>query len=161
MADYKLDIFDTLSASDKKNFDWLDKKTAEEKKGFSPLVVMRWLSSVNSSADISEYYLCSVNENLNKNFWALTDYPDLLFKLGCVCSIGKNQRHDWIPMVSNKQTKNKALNFLGEYYPRLNWKELELIFKNMDIEEFKELMLDSGIQKEEEKELIAAFKKKK
>jgi hypothetical protein len=159
MAEYKLDIFQTLAAADTKQMDWLEKQPAEAQKAFSPLVFMRWLSSVNGSVDLAEWHLCAVNEYMNTDFWALADYPDLLYKLGCMAGVGKRQKHDWIPMASTRKAKNKALEFLAELNPRSSWEELDMIIGLHTIDTFKELLIECGVQKEQEKELLASFKK--
>lgn len=161
MAEYKLDIFQTLSAADTQQMTWLDKQPVEAQSGFVPVVFMRWMSSVNSNADNAEWQLCAVNDRMNKNFWLLSDYPDLVFKLGCSTGLGKKQKHDWIPLVSNRKTQNKALAFMGEVYPRASWNELTMLLKKHSLDDFKELLIDNGIQKDDEKDLITAFKKLK
>jgi hypothetical protein len=113
LTDYKLDIFQTLTAADQQKMDWLEKQPIENQSGFVPLVFMRWMSSINSSADLTEWQILSVNEKINKNFWLLSDYPDLIFKLGCSTGIGKKQKHDWIPIVSNKKNTKQGIVIFG------------------------------------------------
>src|SRR3546814_9494510 len=52
-----------------------------EKKAFSPLVIMRWISGVKGSREINEYYLQMVNEMINQNLWdsCLSKHPELLY----------------------------------------------------------------------------------
>lgn len=158
MADYKLDIFQTLTAADTKQSNWLEKQPVEAQKGFVPLVFMRWMSSVNSSVDLAEWQILAVNEYMNLDFWALSDYPDLVFKLGCTVGRGRKQKHDWIPMTARK-LKNKAMQFLAETNPRSSWDEIEMLMGLHDVDSFKDLLIEHGLQKEQEKELMTAFKK--
>jgi hypothetical protein len=48
---------------------------------------------------------------------------------------------------------------LGEVHPRASWQELDMLLKMYNLETFKELLIDYGVQKEDEKDLITAFKK--
>ena len=59
-----LDIKRELSAVDLKNYNFYDSLTPEEKKAFSPFVLMRFTSSVQGDRDIQEWFLEMTNEIL-------------------------------------------------------------------------------------------------
>ena len=63
----KLSIANEMQEFDRKNRDFYDNLSEEEKKKFSPFLMIRWGSSVNGSPDLQAYYLISANEKLNKN----------------------------------------------------------------------------------------------
>ena len=53
----KLDIKRELNAVDRKVYDFYDNLTDEEKKAFSPYILMRYTSNVQGDADIQEWFL--------------------------------------------------------------------------------------------------------
>lgn len=158
--EFKFDIFKLLNAADKKQMGYYSKLSADEKKSISMIVFMRWFSTISNSRELEEYQLLAVNEYLNKDFWELSDHPELIYKLSCLMGIGATLRHEWLPFASKKMS-SKIINFFGEVYPRLSWKEIDDVISKYTTEDFKELLIEYGIQKDEEKELITAFKKLK
>ena len=45
---YKLDLKSALAALDRGDLDWYSRLTDDEKKGYTPLVLMRYMSSLNN-----------------------------------------------------------------------------------------------------------------
>lgn len=158
--EFKFDIFKLLNAANKKQMNYYANLSNDEKKSISMLVFMRWFSTVSDSKEIEEYQLLAVNEYLNKDFWELSDHPELIYKLSCMMGIGSTLHHEWLGFA-NKKNSGKIVNFFGEVYPRLSWKEIDSLISQYSIDDFKELIIEYGIQKNEEKDLIAAFKKLK
>src|SRR2546426_9296481 len=76
----KLDIFEVLRNADMGNKDYYANLDEESKKGFAPIVAMRWFSSAPDSSAHQEYLLLMTNEILNLNFWALQNHPELQWK---------------------------------------------------------------------------------
>ena len=58
-----------------------------------------------------------------------------------------------------RAAKNKAYEFIAELNPHLSNSDIDTLMGLNTLETFKELILEAGVQKEDEKELIAAFKK--
>ena len=54
MATAKLDIKRELNAVDRKVYDFYDKLSDEERKAFSPYVLMRYVSNVQGDREIQE-----------------------------------------------------------------------------------------------------------
>jgi len=69
----KLDIGNEMRQLDRKNRNFYDELTDEERKKFSNYLMIRWGSSVNGSADLQEFYVIATNERLNKHFLLSTD----------------------------------------------------------------------------------------
>lgn len=108
--EYKLDIFKLLAAIDKGDYHYYDKLSDEEKKDFSPLVVMRWMSGTDDPRQT-----IFLNELANPIVYSLNKHPGLMYKL-LVCSSSKVQhRYKW---VGNKKgsTKPKSLEVIKKYY---------------------------------------------
>jgi len=112
MAERKLDIFRVLNAANTRKQDFYSSLTDEEKKGFAPSVIMRWMSGTSSPLQV---YL--INETVNPYAFSLYKHPDLLWKLMTVANIGKNQRYAWNKLPSRKETgKSNAIRLLCEYF---------------------------------------------
>ena len=153
---YKLDIFETLGALDKRNFSFYEKLTEEEKKGFAPPVVMRWLSAINNGPN-APLSIMLVNERANTNFYEIYDHPEVQFKLMASCGLGRTQRNQWIPLSSKNGQNNLVFQFLSKFFPEANLNELNLILNQFTAESFKEFVLSSGSSPDEEKEVLKAY----
>lgn len=159
MTERKLDIFQTLAAADMKKYNWLDEQTPEAIKEFSPLVFLRWYSSVASNDDNALYMILYTNTLLNINFWEISKYPDLIYKLASSFGLKKKLRHEWIAMSNKKKKPNKIKDFMFELYPTYGEKEIDIMLSLMSKEEFLELLDDNGCSKEEIKEYAKSFDK--
>lgn len=157
MADHKLDLGKTLRAIDTKDKDYYDSLSTEEKKGFAPVVLMRYMSSASDSNDEHAYHLIAMNDLVNVNFWELSKHPELLHKLMCSAAIGSERFHKWIPGLKKRNT-NKIFVFLTRVYPLLNNDEFNIWVQKNSIDDFKDLLRQYGVQKDEEKELTKHFK---
>lgn len=155
---YKLDIFETLTAIDKRNFEFYDKLDADQKKGFAPPVAMRWLSAV-ADGQTSPLYIMLTNDRANINFYEIYDHPELQYKLMASCGYGRVHRHQWIPLSGKKQQNDKVITFLEKFYPEANVNELHMLLNQFTKETFKEFVLGSGCTPEEEKEVIKAYER--
>lgn len=155
---YKLDIFEVLENIDKRNFNYYATLDDNLKKEFVPFVTMKWLSQVNASPEISEYYLLMVNDLLNREFWALRNHPELIWKLMCVIGIGQKMRHEWVPMT--KQSKTPKLDELfKKKYPTVGEKELETLRRVATKDAIVRLCEDLGMEKKEHKPYLDELKK--
>ena len=68
----KLAISNEMLQFDRKNRGFYDDLSDEEKKKFSPYLMIRWGSLVEGEVDLQAYYLMSVNERLNKHFFDIS-----------------------------------------------------------------------------------------
>lgn len=157
-AEHKLDIFDTLSAIDKRQKNFLSDQPEEARKGFAPPVVLRWAASVDGKKDISEYYLLAINERANtfsKDLWS--QHPDLLYRLMASCGLGSKQRHQWIPFPSKSKNISKARDFVGSFYPQYKEYEIDMIMDGFTPETFTEFVYSAGLTPTEEKEVLKSY----
>jgi hypothetical protein len=111
MATYKLDIFDLLGKINSvKSGDIYSKLSDDEKKGFAPLIVMRWLSGTSD-----ERQIILLNEFVNKYVFTLGKHPHLLMQLMQVASSKTSKRYQWIGVKSNKKNNNSR-KVVQEYF---------------------------------------------
>ena len=71
MAAAKLDIKRELGAVDHRDYDFYSNLSDDEKKAFSPYILMRYTSNVNENPDIQEWFVLLTNEYVNKHHWNL------------------------------------------------------------------------------------------
>ena len=86
-----------MAQFDKKNRNFYNSLTDEEKKKFSNFLMIRYGSSVNGSRDLQHFYLVATNERLNKHFFAINKHPKLQWL--CATSVSPDMgtmRHNWI-----------------------------------------------------------------
>jgi hypothetical protein len=140
---FKLDIFDLLSKIDRGDLHIWDKLSEDERKGFAPLVVMRWMSGVTEARQI--VYL---NELINPLIFQLGKHPDLLMKLLAACSSKKQRRYFWLAASKKKAAKKLEVQVLQEYYgysERVAKQQLPLL----DGEDILTMAEELGWQKDE------------
>jgi hypothetical protein len=147
-----LAIHNEMAAFDRKEYDYYDRLTEDQKKQFSPYILMRWGSTVEGNNDISKYYAVAANEYVNTSLWSLSKHKKLQWLTCCTVSpgIGK-QRHYWLG--ANKGKGSSALkNLLLELLPNEKESDIDLMLKVNTKEEIKEWLRQCG---KPEKELKA------
>lgn len=152
MAAQKLDIKRVLSAVDSKNYDFYDKLTTEEKKLFTPFIVMRYTSNVQGDQDIQEWFVEMTNEMVNKNHWELSkNHKELLWKLYAATGAGVNCYHPYLA-AGKKEKANHIEKLLAELNPAMKMSEIKLLAKMMDKNDINELFDKMGFDKKQRKE---------
>ena len=157
---FKLDVFKTLAAADRKDRGYYDRLTDEEKKGFAPVVLARWMSIVNSSnSDLEEWYLLATNLRANMKQLQLkvgdVGHPKLQWLMFTAAgpNFGK-VKHEWIPFKTAGQTLNKLENVFWEHYPLLNEQEIKMLVKWHDKKEIRAFLKETGMNDKEIQKLI-------
>ena len=129
----KLNIQNEMSQLDRKNREFYDELTVEERKKFSTYLMLRWSSSVQGSRELQEYYVQSCNHYFNKHFFAISKHPKLQWL--CATAISPDMgtpRHQWISpkKKDNHQasagTKKKQLLTL---FPNMKGNDAEVLSK--------------------------------
>lgn len=109
--DRTLDIFALLGALDVKDYDAWDKLTDEQRKEFSPYMVLRWLAGTRD-----ERQLVFLNELANPLVFPFgTQHKELLLRLFAVCTDGQRKRYAWRNFKSSKKA-SRALQVVKERY---------------------------------------------
>lgn len=134
----KLDIFRVLNAVDRRDKKFYDNLTDEERKAFSPYVMLRWVSTVNSNPVLEQWYVEETNRMVNINYFTLAKHPKFVWLM--YSQVGSTQRtkHEYIARANTKKDKNLAA--LMKLYPSMKKSDLELLLKVADQKELKDLL---------------------
>jgi len=152
MATAKLDIKRELNAVDQKNYDFYDNLTDEEKKAFSPFILMRYTSNVQGDRDIQEWFVEMTNECVNKNFNDLSKgHKALLWKLFAATGAGINCYHPYLA-AGKKEKANKIEKLLAELKPAMKMSDIKLWASMMTKADKEELFDKMGFDKKQRKE---------
>lgn len=152
MATAKLDIKRELNALDQKHYEFYENLTPEEKKVFSPYLLMRYASNVQGDRDIQEWFLEMTNELVNKNHWDLSkNHKALLWKLFAATGAGVNCYHPYIGL-GKKEKANKIEKLLCEIYPAMKMDEIKLMASMMNKKDCEELFDKMGFDKNQRKD---------
>lgn len=116
---FKLDIFkllQRLTAGERGIWETLSE---EERRGFAPLVVQRWLSGTRD-----ERQLMALNQFANPRLFALRQHPQLLLLLLQACTMKQQQgrRYSW-PGVKHRAKRELRGRVLAAAY---GWSSREL-----------------------------------
>jgi len=153
MSSKFLDIKSTLKAVDTKNYNFYSTLTDEEKKSFSPFILMRYSSNVTTQdRDIEEWFIETTNEHVNKHHWDLSKcHKELLWKLFAATGVGINCYHPYL--ASGKKSKaNKIEKLLAEIYPARKMSEIKLQASMMTKQDCEELFDKMGFDRKQRKE---------
>ena len=110
--DRKLDLFGVLRSIDKKEIDFYDKLTDDERKEFQPLVIQRWMSGCNDP-----YQLNALNEFVNPYVFDFgKDHKELLAKLLVASASGTAKRYNWPKTNTAKSTFPTIQKVIAQFY---------------------------------------------
>jgi hypothetical protein len=126
----KLSIANEMTQFDRKNREFYDELTDEERKKFSNYLMIRWGSSVQGSRDLQEYYLISCNERFNKHFFDLGRHPKLQWL--CATTVSPDMgvhRHQWIAPKKKEPGAGTFKKQLADLFPHLKDDEIEVMAK--------------------------------
>lgn len=152
MATAKLDIKRELNAVDTRDYEFYDNLTDEEKKAFSPYILMRYTSNVQGDADLQSWFVETTNEYANKNFSDLSkNHKSLLWKLFACSGIGQKMYHPYL--ANGKKGKaNKIEKLLAELYPARKLEDIKLLASMMTDDDKTKLFDSMGFDKKQRKE---------
>jgi hypothetical protein len=142
----KLDIKNEMAQFDNKNRDFYDSLSEEEKKKFSPYLMIRWGATVEGNADMQAYYLMSLNERLNKNFFDIStsEHKKFQWLLATTVSPGMGKMyHPWLA-AKKKENNNKLHKFIRELHPHMKEDEIELFGRLNTKDDLKQLARAHG-----------------
>lgn len=142
----KLNINNEMRQLDRKNRNFYDELTDEERKKFSNYLMIRWSSDVETDDPrIAAYYLMSCNENLNKNFFDINKHPKLQWL--CATAVSPNIgifKHKWVKPKPKEKGSNAIKKQLLELYPNLKMDEIDMLCTMTTERDLKQLMRDHG-----------------
>lgn len=138
------DLFDALTAMDKKDYGYYDRLTEEQQKKFVPYMMTHWMSAIKGSGDVQGYYLRSVDYHANKHLFNeyVQKHPKLQWYMLCASSPGLGKQfHQWIPHLGSKVTSLKEpakakeiKEYYTKIYPKVDSDDIDEIAKAFVVE---------------------------
>ena len=143
----KLSIQNEMAQFDRKNREFYDELSDEERKKFSNYLMVRWGSSVHGSRDLQEFYVIATNERLNKHFFAINRHPKLQWLMATTVSPGLGtQRHQWIAPKKKEAGANEVKKILMRLYPNMKLADIDVLAQLTDKKDLKQLLREHGDQ---------------
>ena len=141
----KLSIQNEMMQFDRKNRQFYDELTDEERKKFSNYLMIRWGSSVQGSRDLQEFYVIATNERLNKHFFAVNRHPRLQWLMATSVSPGMGtHRHQWIAPKKKDAGSNEVKKQLMELYPNMKQADIEVLAALTTKQELRQHLREHG-----------------
>lgn len=133
---------EVMAAIDKKDRNFYARLTPEQKKAFSPWMMMRYCSSAQGrhSAD----YIFMTNELVNKDFSEVSKHPELQWLLLSACGSGKIEFHPYLKPPNARKKKNKVFEFIYSIYPHMKAEDIEELITLNDKASLKQLAKEHG-----------------
>jgi hypothetical protein len=128
----KLSIANEMRQFDRKNRNFYNELTDEERKKFSPYLMIRWGSAVEGSKDLQEFYVIATNERLNKHFFAVntTAHKKLQWLMATAVSPDMGTpRHVWIAPKKKEAGVSAKRKALQEIYPTYKNDEIDVMMQ--------------------------------
>lgn len=147
-----LDIKKELNGVDMRDKDAYNNWSDEERKSFSPYILMRYVSNVQGDRDVQEWFVEMTNELVNKNHWTLSkNHKGLLWKLFAGCGTGAKAYHPYL--AAGKKVKAvKIEKLLCELHPAMKLEDIKIQAELMDKNDINELFDKLGFDKKQRKE---------
>lgn len=156
---YKLDLKTTLEAADRGLRDYYTNLTEEERKGFAPKVLVRWLSSLPDTNPQQQYSIIATNDLVNLGLYRRSNHPELTWLLMTLAGTGRKAYHTWIPTRKSEGRTPLLDEFIREHWPTCNDDEMELLRSLYTQEEWVSLAQESGLTDKAVKDLKNELKK--
>ena len=151
----KLPLNRVLGAMDRKQRDFYDKLTAEEKKAFSAFLMNRYASSVKGEPALQEWWLLATNKRVNTHFFDLSKHPKLQWLLLTTASPGMGTAfHEWIGHKKKGAGNSKISKALNHLYPNAKVDEIEMLKILNEVSDVKKYLEDLGYDEKQIKELL-------
>jgi len=148
MADKSSPLYigNEMAAFDRKDRDYYDKFTDEEKKQFSTYLMLRYGASVSGNKDLQAYYLMATNKYVNKHFFDLNKHTKLQWLMCTTVSPNMgNQFHYWLAAKKKEgKSTNKLRKVVAELYPNMKSDELDMFMSMNTEKEIKEYCKELG-----------------
>mgnify|MGYP003346505628 CR=1 FL=1 len=144
----KLSIGNEMAQLDRKNREFYDSLTDEERKKFSNYLMIRWGSAVEGSRELQEFYLIATNERLNKHFFDLSKHPKLQWLLSTTVSPDMGTpRHQWIAPKKKEAGASARRKALEGIYPHYKDDEIDVMMQITTQKEIEEYNRAAGKDK--------------
>jgi len=120
----EFDLFEALAAIDRKDYDYYDRLSEEQKRKFNPYMLLIWLSSVKGRDQLVSLTRANVMANNNMFAERMQDNPKLQWLSLCAASLGKGKQfREYLPTLSKSVVDYKKIATLDEvkkYFSKLH-----------------------------------------
>ena len=141
----RLNIRYEMARLDSKDRDFYNSLTDEERKKFSPYLMIRWSSTVQGTQELQEYYVQSCNHYLNKHFFTVNRHPQLQWLMSTAVSPGTGSHtHPWIAPKKKDKGNTDVKKMLMKLYPSMKMDEVELMSRINTKKELAAQLKDMG-----------------
>lgn len=134
----KLDIWELLPKIDAGDREFLATASEEQRKGFAPIVVLRWLSGGKNPTQ-----LLNLNNVVNPTVFSLYKHPDLLYRLMVAATPPGKKNYEWIK-VKKKEKNTRRVDVVKRFLdvPSRQAKEYAVLYSDDEIVEMSESLGD-------------------
>lgn len=154
---YKLDISKILSSIDMKIYNFYENLSPEDRKGYQPYILLRFMSSAPDQNNQHEYFCEAVNTFANVGFWELSKHPELQHRILCSIANGRKTYHKWITTKSEKND-NSFFKYFTPELDKLTQLEKSIILKKYNQNQAYEIMLENGADEKDAKKFCKNFR---
>ncbi len=131
-----------MAAIDKKDRNFYNNLSDEQKKAFSAWMMMRYCSSVQGRDAANYIYM--TNELVNYQFSEVSKHPELQWLLLSACGVGKIQFHPYLKPPNSRKKKNKIFEFIYSIYPHMKAEDINNMIDINTKEELTEFAVAHG-----------------
>jgi len=108
----RIDIFEVLKKVDSFDLAYFNGLTPEERKGISPYTLMLWMGGCKSPIQLRQ-----LNVFMNSMVFDLpAGHHNLLLKLACISSDGKQKKYHWVKKSTNSKKFTTTVGVLKRFY---------------------------------------------
>jgi len=155
----KIPLKEILGAMDRRDFNWYSNLDDEKKKQFSSWLFLRYASSAKGKD--KDEVLLNTNEFVNKYYKDLYKHEDLMWKLFCLTSTGRNQFHEYIKPPNSRIKTDTISQFISQTYPHMKGDEIELFRQLNSDDDIKQMARDTGMSDKEFDDIFGKTKTKR
>lgn len=138
----QIPLKEIMAAIDKKDRNFYNNLSDEQKKAFSAWMMMRYCSSVQGRDAANYIYM--TNELVNYQFSEVSKHPELQWLLLSACGIGKIQFHPYLKPPNSRKKKNKIFEFIYNIYPHMKAEDINNMIDINTKEELTEFAIAHG-----------------
>lgn len=143
MFNKTLDIFQVLNQIDKKNFNQWNEWSEEQKKEFSPYMILRWMAGTDNPGQ-----LIRLGEIACSTVFEFSSKKDLMLLILTTCSIDGPKRYKWLAPKGADKTQPGSIKLISEVYG-LSAKDAEKSLKLFSNDDIIQLAEHCGMQSDE------------
>lgn len=150
MSDSGIKLADLFGAINRKDRDWWERLSDEQRKKFSSWLYSRYMSIVrHNNPDMHRYYVMAANKTLNCDLSKLTkNHAKLIYLLMTTLANDFTKAdHQYIPPLKKNKSDKKANNkmrVLSDLNPGSKDDDIEVLANIMSDKEFEELLISHG-----------------